>query len=68
MITERPVVVLQLPENLVAGHAQIFFREIEALLKADRPRVVFDFSAVSRIDRSGVGGDNGCKLPTWRHW
>lgn len=54
MISAKPVIVLQLPEQLVVGRAQLFFREIEAFLKADRPCLVFDFSAVSRVDSAGV--------------
>lgn len=54
MSDSRPVVVLQLPENLIQGTARSFFQEIVSLLRADRPRVVFDFSQVSKLDSSGV--------------
>lgn len=54
MTNERPVIVLQLPEKLILGQADLFFREIKAFLTADRPRVVFDFSAVKRLDSAGV--------------
>lgn len=36
------------------GEVQNFLREVEPLLKADRPRLVFDFSQVNQIDSSGV--------------
>ena len=54
MENRRPVIVLQLPEKLVFGAAQIFFREIEPFLKSRRPRVVFDFSTVCHMDSAGV--------------
>jgi anti-sigma B factor antagonist len=54
MENRRPVIVLQLPEKLVFGTAQIFFREIEPLLKSRRPRVVFDFSTVGHVDSAGI--------------
>jgi len=54
MSSNRPVVVLQLPEQLVGESAQSYFREIEPFLHADRPRMVFDFSGVTRLDSAGV--------------
>jgi len=54
MTKKRPVIVIRLPEKLVMGQARLFLREIEAFLKADRPRLVFDFSAVSQVDAAGV--------------
>ena len=54
MTTKTPVIVLQLPEKLVFGSAQIFFQEIESFLKGRRPRMVFDFSTVTHLDSAGV--------------
>jgi anti-sigma B factor antagonist len=54
MTTKTPVVVLQLPEKLVLGRAESFFREVQEFLEADRPRLVFDFSEVTQMDRAGV--------------
>ena len=54
MMNSRPVVVMQLPERLKLGEVQNFLREVEPLLKADRPRLVFDFSDVHQIDSAGV--------------
>ncbi len=54
MTTKRPVVVLQLPEKLVLGRVELFFREVQGFLKAERPRLVFDFSEVTQIDSAGV--------------
>jgi len=54
MINERPVIVLQVPAKLVRAKAHLFFAEIEVFLKADRPRLVFDFSGVTHLDSAGV--------------
>jgi anti-anti-sigma factor len=54
MSKERPVVVMQLPERLNLSEIQRFLREVEPLLQADRPRIVFDFSHVQQLDSAGV--------------
>lgn len=54
MSTSRPVVVLQLPARLTEVQAREFMPEVESLLEADRPRLVFDFSSVRVIDSAGV--------------
>jgi anti-sigma B factor antagonist len=54
MTTKSPVVVLQLPEKLVVGSAHLLYQEVQDFLKADRPRLVFDFSEVTQIDSAGV--------------
>lgn len=54
MTTKRPVVVLELPEKLVLGRAQLFFREVQGFLQTDRPRLVFDFSEVTQVDSAGI--------------
>jgi anti-sigma B factor antagonist len=54
MTTKSPVIVLQLPDKLVLGRAQLFFHEIQEFLKADRPRLVFDFSEVKQMDSAGI--------------
>lgn len=54
MTKGRPVIVMQLPERMKLEEVQSFLREVEPLLKADRPRLVFDFSAVHQIDSAGV--------------
>jgi anti-anti-sigma factor len=54
MQNEKPVVVQELPERLTMKSAHLFFREAAPFLKADRPRVVFDFSHVSQLDCAGV--------------
>jgi anti-sigma B factor antagonist len=54
MITVRPVLAIQLPERLNMTTAREFWPEIEAVLKEDRARVVFDFTEVCQIDSAGV--------------
>ncbi len=54
MNNHRPVLVIQLPRKLNSGLARHFLSEIEPILTADRPRVVFDFSEVAQIDSAGV--------------
>jgi anti-anti-sigma factor len=54
MANSRPVVVIQLPERLNLVQTQEFISEVDPLFKADRPRVVFDFSEVRQIDSAGV--------------
>jgi len=54
MNNERPILVIQLPERLVVGRVHVFFREVHALLKGNRPRLVFDFSSVRQLDSAGV--------------
>ncbi len=54
MNTNRPVLVIQLPRKLNSGQARHFLSEVEPVLTADRPRVVFDFSEVSHLDSAGI--------------
>jgi anti-anti-sigma factor len=43
-----------MPKRLTLMHNRAFLLEVEALLRADRPRIVFDFSQVQKIDRAGT--------------
>jgi anti-sigma B factor antagonist len=54
MTTGKPVVVKQLPETVSAQQSQTFYRELESVLEKDRPRLVFDFTAVRHFDSAGV--------------
>lgn len=54
MTTGKPVVVKQLPEHLGAQQSQAFLRELAPVLEGDRPRLVFDFTAVRHLDSAGV--------------
>jgi len=52
--SNRPVVVKQMPERMNLKQARKFLREVQPLLNADRPQVVFDMSQVRHIDAAGV--------------
>jgi anti-sigma B factor antagonist len=45
---------MQLPERLKLSEAQLFLRDVEPLLQADHPRIVFDFAQVRELDSAGV--------------
>lgn len=54
MQTSGPVIVMELPEQLDDAQLKTFFRELQPLLEAHRPRVVLDCSQVRRIDSAGI--------------
>jgi anti-sigma B factor antagonist len=54
MNNQRAVTVVELPERLTLGHIQAFLLGKNALLKADRPRLVFNFCSVREVDSAGV--------------
>jgi len=54
MKTGRPVLVMQLPSRLNLSEARGFLPEVMAVLRSDRPHIVFDFSEVQQIDSAGV--------------
>src|SRR4051794_41480635 len=54
MKSGRPVLVMQLPTRLNLSEARGFLPEVMAVLKNDRPHIVFDFSEVQQIDSAGV--------------
>jgi anti-sigma B factor antagonist len=54
MSVSRPVVVMQLPEELNQDNVHNFLREMEPLLEPHRPRIVLDCSLISSIDGAGV--------------
>jgi anti-sigma B factor antagonist len=54
MKTGRPVLVMQLPARLNLSEARTFLPEVMAVLRNDRPHIVFDFSEVQQIDSAGV--------------
>lgn len=54
METSRPVVVKHMPERVNLKYAREFLREVQPLITADRPQVVFDLSAVKQLDAAGV--------------
>lgn len=54
MGTSRPVIVKRMPDRINLQRAREFQREVQPLLHSDRPQLVFDFSAVRRMDAAGV--------------
>lgn len=54
METSRPVVVKHMPERVNMKQARTFMRDIQPLITADRPQIVFDLSAVTQLDAAGV--------------
>jgi anti-anti-sigma factor len=54
MLPHRPVLVMEMPEQLNSVEAQAFLRELKPLLDCPRPRIILDCSAVRHIDGAGV--------------
>jgi len=54
MSSNRPVVVMQVPEYLNHSQVPVFFQELEPLLELHRPRIVLDCSHVRGIDSTGI--------------
>ncbi|HEV2115345.1 MAG TPA: STAS domain-containing protein [Terriglobales bacterium] len=54
MGTSRPVIVKRMPDRINLKQAREFQHEVQPLLRSDRPQLVFDFSAVRRMDAAGV--------------
>lgn len=54
METSRPVVIKRLPLRFNLKEARGFLREVQPLLRTDRPQVVFDMSQVRQIDAAGI--------------
>jgi anti-sigma B factor antagonist len=54
MTTGKAVIVKQLPERLGLQQSQMFFKDLAPVLDSDRPRLVFDFTAVRLLDSAGV--------------
>jgi anti-sigma B factor antagonist len=54
METSRPVVVKRMPERMNNSGAKHFLKDVQPLLNADRPQVVFDLSQVQQLDVAGV--------------
>jgi anti-sigma B factor antagonist len=54
MLTNGPVVVMQVPEQFNAGEVRNFMEELGPLLESNRPRIVLDCSQVRSIDSAGV--------------
>lgn len=53
-LNHRPVLVMEMPEEVNSREAPIFLQELEPLLDSPSPRIILDCSAVRRIDGAGV--------------
>lgn len=54
MSFRRPVLILEMPEQLHAPQVQAFMQDLEPLFAAEQPRIVFDCSHVRALDRAGA--------------
>jgi anti-anti-sigma factor len=54
MLTNGPVIVMQLPEQLNLDGVRGFLPELKPLLECHRPRIVLDCSQVRYLDSAGV--------------
>lgn len=54
MHSNRPVTVLQVPEQLNQAQAESFLSELNSVLQSERPRIVLDCSEVQSIESAGV--------------
>jgi anti-sigma B factor antagonist len=54
MENNRPVVVKRMPQQLNARQARSFWKEVQPLITADRPQLVFDLSPLKYLDSAGV--------------
>jgi anti-anti-sigma factor len=54
MESMRSVIVKRIPEWLNHRQARLFWREIQPIVTADRPQIVFDMSQVRQLDAAGV--------------
>jgi len=50
----RPVAVKQLPEKLSGTQGRAFFRDLQACLNSDRPRLVLDGAKLQHLDSAGI--------------
>jgi len=60
MLTHRPVLVMEMPEQLNSVEARTFVQELEPLLDFPGARIVLDCSAVRHIDGAGVARMRHC--------
>lgn len=54
MVVRRPVVVMELPEQIGTSQVPEILEDVSTLLEFQRPRIVFDCSQVKSIDSDGV--------------
>lgn len=56
MLTTRPVIVMQVPEQLTLSETREFMRDLDPLLKSHRPRIVLECAQVRSMHSNGVEG------------
>ena len=54
MLSQRPVIVMQMPEQLDSLGARAFIEELNPLLDFPRPRLVFECSQIRYLDSAGI--------------
>ena len=54
MSFHRPVLIMEMPDQLNALEVERFMQDLQPLLDAEQPRIVFDCSGVRALDRAGV--------------
>lgn len=67
MVTSRPVIVKRMPDRINLQQSREFQREVQPLLRSDRPQLVFDFSAVRRMDAAGIDMLLECMSDVMKH-
>ena len=60
MLTHRPVLIMEMPEQLNSVEARTFVQELESLLDLPGARIVLDCAAVRHIDGVGVARMRHC--------
>jgi len=50
----HPIAVKQLPQTMTPLQEHLFLLDLESYLRADRPRIVIDCSALLRMDRAAL--------------
>ncbi|HEU5334664.1 MAG TPA: STAS domain-containing protein [Terriglobales bacterium] len=61
------MIVKRVPDRLNLQQAREFQREVQPLMRSDRPQLVFDFSAVRRMDAAGVDMLLQCMSDVMKH-
>jgi anti-anti-sigma factor len=54
VLSQRPVIVMQMPEQLDSLGARAFIEELNPLLDFPRPRLVFECSQIRYLDSAGI--------------
>jgi len=54
VLSHRPVIVFEMPEQLDSLGARAFLEELNPLLDFPRPRLVFECSQIRCLDSAGI--------------